>query len=58
MRIGIDARFYGLSAGLGRYTEKLITHLEEIDKVNDYFIFLIKENFNSYQPKNPKFHKI
>ena len=58
MRIGIDARFYDLSVGIGRYTEKLITHLEKIDKVNDYFIFLTKENFNSYKPKNPKFHKV
>jgi len=58
MRIGIDARFYDLSVGIGRYTEKLITHLEKIDKVNDYFIFLTKKNFNSYKPKNPKFHKV
>jgi len=58
MRIGIDARFYDLSVGIGRYTEKLITHLEKIDQVNDYFIFLTKENFNSYQPQNPKFHKV
>lgn len=58
MRIGIDARFYDLPVGIGRYTKKLITHLEKVDQINDYFIFLTKENFNSYQTQNPKFHKI
>ncbi len=40
MRIGIDARFFGPeSKGLGRYTQKLIEHLETIDTYNDYVIF-------------------
>jgi len=64
MRIGIDARFYGLiGKGLGRYTQKLIENLEKISVEsgnfsNEYFIFLGKENFNDYIPKNPNFHKI
>jgi len=59
MRIGIDARFYGPAGkGIGRYSEKLIAHLEKIDKLNDYFIFLRRENFDLYQPVNPKFHKV
>ncbi len=58
MRIGIDARFYGLPAGIGRYTEKLISYLEKIDQVNEYFIFLTKKGFNYYQPQNPNFHKV
>ena len=57
MRIGIDARFYGLG-GVGRYSEKLIAHLEKIDQLNDYFVFLRKENFDLYKPKNPRFHKV
>jgi len=57
MRIGIDARPYG-PGGVGRYSQKLITHLEKIDRVNDYFVFLRKENFDLYQPKNPRFHKV
>jgi len=59
MRIGIDARFYGPSGkGLGRYGQKLIEGLEELDQENDYFIFLSKENFAFYQPENSKFCKI
>ncbi len=59
MRIGIDARFYGsIGKGLGRYTEKLIGYLEEIDDENEYFIFLRKENFSVYQPRNSHFKKV
>lgn len=59
MRIGIDARFYGtLGKGLGRYTEKLIEHLEVVDQKNEYIIFLRRENFAEYQPKNARFTKV
>jgi glycosyltransferase involved in cell wall biosynthesis len=59
MRIGIDARFYGsLGKGLGRYTEKLIEHLEELDQDNEYIIFLRRENFAEYIPKNSHFKKV
>lgn len=59
MRIGIDARFFGsLGKGLGRYTSELIRELEEVDKDNEYVIFLRKENWDEYSPKNPKFRKV
>lgn len=59
MRIGIDARFYGpIGKGLGRYTQKLIEHLEKIDSTNEYFIFLRKVNFDEYVPKSPNFQKV
>ncbi|HBI16607.1 MAG: glycosyl transferase, group 1 [Candidatus Moranbacteria bacterium GW2011_GWF2_34_56] len=59
MRIGIDARFYGsVGKGLGRYAQKLIENLEKIDKENQYFIFLLKENFDEFQPKNKNFKKV
>jgi len=59
MRIGIDARFYGsLGKGLGRYTEKLIEHLESLDQENDYVVFLRRENFSEYVPRNPRFKKM
>ncbi|MFZ6035938.1 MAG: glycosyltransferase family 4 protein [Patescibacteria group bacterium] len=59
MIIGIDARFYGTGAkGLGRYTQKLITHLEDIDHENDYVIFLRRENWDEYRPQNPRFRKV
>ncbi len=58
MKIGIDARFYGsLGKGLGRYTEKLIEHLELLDQKNEYVVFLRRENFDEYIPKNPHFTK-
>jgi len=59
MRIGIDARFYGsLGKGLGRYTEKLLEHLEYVDQTNEYVIFLRRENFSEYVPKSPRFQKV
>lgn len=59
MTIGIDARFFGpRGKGLGRYTQKLIEVLEEIDKQNDYVIFLRRENFEEYRPWNPRFKKV
>ncbi len=59
MCIGIDARFFGaIGKGLGRYTQKLIENLEKIDNVNEYFIFLRKDNFEEYQPKNKNFQKV
>lgn len=58
MKIGIDARFFGpVGKGLGRYTERLIENLEQIDKENQYVIFLRQEAWNLYQPKNPNFKK-
>lgn len=59
MRIGIDARFYGPDGkGLGRYTQRLIENLEKIDTTNEYIIFLSKQNWADYQPKNPRFTKV
>lgn len=59
MRIGIDARFFGpIGKGLGRYTQKLVEKLEKLDLVNEYLVFLKKENFDEYQPQNPNFKKV
>ena len=59
MKIVIDARFFGPEgAGLGKYTEKLLEHLQEEDRENDYFIILRKYNFDLFNPKNPRFKKI
>lgn len=59
MRIGIDARFYGPAGkGLGRYTQKLIENLERIDESNQYFIFLKKDGYRSYEPDNKNFKKV
>lgn len=61
MKIGIDARFYGsIGKGLGRYTQKLIENLEKIsgNSEDQFFVFLRKENFDEYQPKNKNFQKV
>ena len=59
MKIGIDARLYGIGhRGLGRYTQKLIEQLERLDHDNEYVIFLQPEEYEQYQPVNPKFTKV
>lgn len=45
MKIGIDARFYN-QAGIGRYLRNLIASLQEIDSTNQYYIFLLKDEFD------------
>ncbi len=41
MKIGIDARFYGVvSQGLGRYCEQLVTQVTALDPHNEYVIFV------------------
>ncbi len=60
MRIGIDARFYGPrvgGGGLGRYTAELVTALQEVDKENEYVLFLRKENFHECTITNAHFTK-
>jgi len=59
MRIGIDARMYGpQQAGLGRYVQKLLENLTEIDSENEYVVFLKKDNFDLFETKNSKFKKV
>ena len=60
MRIGIDARSFGVSkgTGIGRYVQELIKNLEKLDHKNDYVIFLRKDNFNLYQPRSKNFSKV
>ena len=59
MRIGIDARFVGPEGtGLGKYTEELILNLAKIDKKNEYFIFLRKENWQFLKLSSKNFHKV
>ena len=60
MRIGIDARFYGPrvgGGGLGRYTAELVTALQEVDRENEYVLFLRKENFHECAITNAHFTK-
>ncbi len=41
MRIGIDARYLnGGYSGIATYSERMLTYLNEIDKKNEYFVFV------------------
>lgn len=58
-RIGIDARFYGpLGKGLGRYTQEIVDNVIKLDKINDYVIFLSKENYNDFLADGEKVKKV
>ncbi len=59
MRIGIDARLYGREGrGLGRYIAQLLLHLEKIDAVNEYVVFLTRNGFQEYTPRGENFKKV
>ncbi len=55
MKIGIDARFLNES-GVGRYLRNLISHLSILDKKNQYLIFLLKKDYESFK-ENKNFKK-
>ncbi len=56
MKIGIDARFYA-EAGPGRYIKNIIEHLEKIDQVNEYVIFLRSRGMKEYITTSQNFKK-
>lgn len=59
MKIGIDARMLGpRCGGLGRYVEQLVLGLEQIDRENEYIVFLRKENWDRYVPTHGNFQKV
>ncbi len=46
-KIGIDARIWGVKhAGLGRYVEELVLHLQKLATENEYVIFCRKEDID------------
>ncbi|PIR66588.1 MAG: hypothetical protein COU51_03570 [Parcubacteria group bacterium CG10_big_fil_rev_8_21_14_0_10_36_14] len=57
MKIIIDARFFGTETGIGRYVKEVVENLEQIDKTNQYVIFLSSKNWDLYNPKNINFKK-
>lgn len=56
MRIGIDARFFNES-GVGRYLRNLIKSLQGLDKRNQYFILLLKKDYDEFK-ETKNFKKI
>ncbi len=60
MKIGIDARFYGVRAGgggIGRYVAELIKGLAEIDDEQIYTLFLQKHGFTETNTLPARFQK-
>ncbi len=57
MKIGIDARMINAS-GIGRYITNLLNNLVELDKENEYFVFLKKSDLNSIDFQNKNFQKV
>ncbi len=59
MKIAIDARFLGPEgAGLGKYAENLLEHIQDKDKINEYFVILREANIHLFKPKAPNFKKV
>ena len=56
MKIAIDARIIRTSTG--RYVERLLHYLQEIDRKNEYIILLDKKDFDGWQPTAPNFSKV
>ncbi len=53
MKIGIDGRLIH-ETGVGRYIRNLIQELGTIDRDNSYIIFLRKDEFHTFIPKNER----
>lgn len=49
MKIGIDARLWS-QTGVGRYIQELVKNLAEIDKENQYIIFVREQDINYQLP--------
>ncbi|MCJ7827903.1 glycosyltransferase family 4 protein [Patescibacteria group bacterium] len=59
MRIGIDARFWGLeNTGIGRYVMELVGELVRLDNKNEYFIFLRQNYFDQLTFDSPRVTKV
>lgn len=55
-KIAIDARI--INSTTGRYVERLLYYLEQIDHSNHYLILVRKKDINIYTPTNPNFEII
>lgn len=57
LKIAFDARFYN-EAGPGRYVKNLLSHLEEIDDKNTYYVLLRTKSYDEYKPASSNFIKV
>ena len=59
MKIGIDARMYGKAqSGIGNYIKQLTANIFQLDRKNDFFLFLLDPIFSQYQPPYANITKI
>ncbi|MFA6896888.1 MAG: glycosyltransferase family 1 protein [Patescibacteria group bacterium] len=57
--IGIDARMFGYAqTGIGNYIRHLLEYVFENDRVNNYVIFLMPEEFDSFPIPNERVRKV
>ena len=57
--IGIDARMYGYAqTGIGNYIRHLLEFIFELDKENNYVIFLMSEEFDDFELPNERIKKV
>lgn len=56
MKIVIDAR--NIYTSTGRYAEKLLEYLQQIDHSNKYIVLLLKKDFDRWQPTALNFTKM
>ena len=56
MKIAIDARIVFTSTG--RYVERLLYHLQDLDDKNEYLVLLLKKDMEAWQPRVQNFTKI
>ena len=57
--IAIDARMYGATqTGIGNYIYHLMKYLFEIDKKNNYLVFLLPEEYDKFELPNERVKKI
>lgn len=57
MKIAIDARMLSWT-GIGRYTDRLLRELQDIDHDNDYLVLLQNKDFEQWEPKASNFTKV
>ena len=57
--IAIDARMYGAGqTGIGNYIYHLMKYLFEIDRKNNYLVFLLPEEYDKFELPNERIRKI
>lgn len=56
MKIIIDAR--ELRTSSGRYVERLLHYLQDVDKTNKYFVLLKPKDMEDWQPRSKRFIKV